>query len=161
MRQLALFLVLAGLFVYYWQFEFGRRRAAYGDVKTFDGTGYFWPKSVPEMLKKLAPHHKMYVEQEQTVDMVFPMIYGAMFAFAISTLAPGARLPWQLALIPVFAAAFDYVENLTAIALMHGDPDRPGALAYVISVASAVKTTLFLGSALVAVAVAVVWVVRR
>lgn len=161
MRQLFLFVILAALFTYYWRVEFGRRRAIYGDVMTFDGKGFFSPKSVPEMLKKLAPHRDMYLEQEKTVDMVFPMIYGAMFALAISALAPGARMPWQLALIPVITVAFDYVENMSAVVLLGRNPDDPGMLAYVISVASAVKTTLFFGSALLSLVLLVFWFLRR
>jgi len=145
MRQLPVFLVLLGLVAFYVVFEFGPRGEKYGKLKTFDRTSFYSPKSVPAKLKELAPFRDVYLDQERTPDLIFPLLYSAMFAVAIQALlGPGRERWWWLVFVPIGAAVADYAENLSVMALLRGNQEQPGGVAVVASTASALKGSLLL-----------------
>jgi hypothetical protein len=159
------FLILFGLFSYMQFGLFHIRVSAYAG-KTFDGTGFYKPSEAPGMLKKLTPENrKSYLRAELTEDLIFPIVYSLMFAVAIAGLAPVARVPRWLVLIPFITAFFDYIENTCAVAMLLIYKSNPDAslspFSDVGSVASAIKTSLFALSALGTLIIALIWVIRK
>src|SRR5687767_1049206 len=78
------FVAAFGVVCYLALFEFWPRMATYvaagKTIPTLDGAMFYSPSSVPGRLTALAPHHKAYRELEATIDMIFPLAYGLMFA---------------------------------------------------------------------------------
>jgi hypothetical protein len=90
------FLAAAGLFFYFAKYEFGPRKYP---TKTLDGRCFYKPSAVACILDKFGDSRAAYFEQETTIDLIFPMIYGLMFVSAIVGLTPGAGTPrWIVAL---------------------------------------------------------------
>jgi hypothetical protein len=161
MRHLPVFLILLGLVAQYTFFEFGRLGANYGKLKTLDGTTFYTPSQAKKIIAQMQQHRATYLEQETTIDMVFPLLYAAMFAVAIIALAAPAKAPWALVLLPLIAAAADYAENLTVIRIMSRNATDPGGLATVASIASAAKGVFILASFATVAVLAVMAYVRR
>jgi hypothetical protein len=159
------FLILFGLFSYMQFGLFHIRVSAYAG-KTFDGTGFYKPSEARAILQGLTPEdRKSYLSAEVTEDLIFPIVYSLMFAVAIAGLAPVARVPRWLVLIPFLTAFFDYIENTCVVAMLLIYKSNPDAslspFAEVGSVASAIKTSLFIVSAFGTLIVALIWVIRK
>jgi hypothetical protein len=159
------FLILFGLFSYLQFGLFHIRVSAYAG-KTFDGTGFYKPSDAREILKGLTEEdRKSYLTAEVTEDLIFPIVYSLMFAVAIAGLAPVARVPRWLVLIPFATAFFDYIENTCVVAMLLIYKSNPDAslspFSDAGSVASAIKTTLFILSAFGTLIIGLIWVVRK
>jgi hypothetical protein len=153
-----LFLVAAALVFYFMKYEFGPRKYP---VKTLDGRCLYKPSSVAGILGQLGDSRTQYFEQETTIDLIFPMVYGLMFVTAIVSLIPGAGAPRWLVVLPVLTVMADYCENATVIAMLKRYPNSLGVLPWFASAASGTKGVSLLGSALAVLVLAVMWVVRR
>jgi hypothetical protein len=152
------FLGAAALVFYFSKYEFGPRKYP---VKTLDGRCLYKPSSVAGILKDLGDTRAQYFEQETTIDLIFPMIYGLMFVTAIIGLIPGAGAPRWLVVLPVLTVLGDYCENATVIAMLKRYPGDLGVLPWIASAASGTKGISLLGSTLAVLALAVMWVVKR
>src|SRR5436305_257811 len=72
---------------------------------TIDGTPAFTPSEVRDRLKALDDEKflQSYREQESSVDMIFPLAYGLPLVLGVLFLAPGARAPRSLVIVPLIA----------------------------------------------------------
>jgi len=155
-----IFLIAAVLVFYFSKYEFGPKKYP---VKTLDGRCLYAPSSVPGILKTLddAKTLPQYLEQETTIDLIFPMVYGLMFVSAIVSLIPGARAPRWLVVLPVLTVLADYCENATVIAMLKRYPGGLGILPWFASAASGTKGIALLGSMITVIGLAIMWLVRR
>ena len=153
-----LFLVAAALVFYFSKYEFGPRKYP---VKTLDGRCLYKPSSVAGILSQLGDSRTQYFEQETTIDLIFPMVYGLMFVTAIVSLIPGAGAPRWLVVLPVLTVLADYCENATVIAMLKRYPGDLGILPWFASAASGTKGVSLLGSTLAVLVLVVLWFVRR
>ncbi len=159
------FLVLFGLFSYF-QFGFFHPRVSAYSGKTFDGTGFYKPSDAPGILQGLTEdNRKSYLFAEVTEDLIFPILYALMFAVAIAALSPVAGAPRWLVVIPFATAFFDYIENSCVVGMLLIYKSNPNAslspFSDIGSVASAIKTVLFIVSALASLIIALIWVIRK
>ena len=110
-----------------------------------------------------------YVRARFTFDLVWPVVYGAFLATAISWFyargfVPGSR--WRLAnVIPVLGMLFDYLENLATSAVMWRYPNRTPVLALLAPLLTLVKWA-FVGASFPLLAVGLVtaawqWMSKR
>jgi len=152
------FLGATALVFYFAKYEFGPRKYP---VKTLDGRCLYKPSSVAGVLKDLGDTRVQYLEQETTIDLIFPMIYGLMFVSAIIGLIPGAGAPRWVIVLPVLTVFGDYCENATVIAMLKRYPGDLGILPWIASAASGTKGISLLGSFLAVIVLAVMWVVKR
>ena len=85
---------------------------------------------------------RIYAISQVTLDLVFPLTYGALFgALIVHVYAQNiARL---LVWVPVLTAITDLLENVTTAFLAWQFDDRASPLAWVAAVFTAVKTVLF------------------
>lgn len=94
---------------------------------------------------------RVYRKQELVTDMLFPLVYGIGFAIAMVMLARYTGAPRWLVLLPLAAAAADWVENLS-VAMMIGRKLRGqelGTMASIGSIASRFKHFLLVVTILV------------
>jgi hypothetical protein len=153
------FLAAAALVFIFSKYEFGPRKYP---VKTLDGRCLYKPSAVAGILKQLGDAGRaQYLDQETTIDLIFPMMYGLMFVTAIVSLIPGAAAPRWLVVLPVLTVLADYSENATVIAMLKRYPGDLGVLPWIASAASGTKGISLLGSTLSMVILVVMWFVRR
>ena len=126
---------------------------------SFDGHKYgISPSDVEPILHDFHQHNQLgrYLAQETQLDLVFPAIYGMLWAVMIVGLRPRG---WHwLVVLPIAAALFDYCENFSFISLVvcyRKTSAVPQTLAIVASVFSRLKWT-FIVLSLAAAAVALV-----
>jgi hypothetical protein len=115
-----LFAVFLALFLVFSYVFFPMHKAKYSaDAKTLDSRFLgFAPQTAEDALSRFTTSDLVrYVEQELTIDLVFPIIYLLMTALALVLLGRVTRVPRPLVLIPFAAAIGDYTENFS-IALM-------------------------------------------
>lgn len=137
--------------------------AAMHTAPTLDGKPLYAPSEVRARLDALDKEHfvQSYREQESSVDLVFPLAYGLTFVLAVIYLAPGARAPRWLVVLPLITVVADYSENVTAMALCKLYPGDLGKFPVIASVASGTKGITLLGSTLLVAWLAIKWIVRR
>ena len=111
---------------------------------TLDIAGFYAPSDVYEILMAQgAAGRSRYVLVESTVDLTFPFIFSAFFAFWITEtwrkLLPEGS-PWlKMNMLGLGSMGFDYLENVSAIILAVNFPTEFAGLAAAVSVFSAVK----------------------
>ena len=71
----------------------------------------------------------LYALTQITLDVIFPIAYGTLFAALIIRLY-GAEVDWRLVIIPILAAAADLGENVTTAYLAWGYSNAPSPLAW-------------------------------
>ncbi|HYC61609.1 MAG TPA: hypothetical protein VEK79_18785 [Thermoanaerobaculia bacterium] len=155
------FLILVALNTFFNVFLFKPRVKSY-PAKTFDGRiKGFRPSEAKGILKQFKDAGKLdaYLEQEWKIDLIYPLIYTAMFAVAIL----GLGAPRWMVLLPLIGMVGDYVENFSVIGMIvqyrdHGTVPYP--LAVLASVGSRVKWSFTLASAAVVLALGVWWLIR-
>ncbi|MEA2239214.1 MAG: hypothetical protein QOC81_3938 [Thermoanaerobaculia bacterium] len=159
------FLAATGLVFYFYKYEFGPRKYP---TPTLDRRSFYKPSAVAGILDELGNSRAAYLEQETTIDLIFPMIYGLMFVSAIVGLTPGAGAPRWVVVLPLLAVAGDYAENATAIAMLkryaawRGPlPVDLGVLPWIATAASGTKGASIIASILAVTVLAIAWVVRR
>jgi hypothetical protein len=159
------FLAAASLVFYFAKYEFGPRKYP---TKTLDGRCLYKPSAVVGILDQFGDSRAAYFEQETTIDLIFPMLYGLMFVSAIVGLTPGAGVPRWVAALPVIAVISDYAENTTVIVMLKryaaaraGQAVDLGALPWIASAASGTKGISLLASTVAVVVLAIAWLVRR
>jgi hypothetical protein len=115
------FLVLFALCAIFRIFFFNPLGEAYAPEKSsLDGhTMGFGPKYARERFSAFTDAQlAVYLGQESTVDLIFPIVYSSMLAVAIVALGRRARVPHWLVLLPFGAALADYGENLSVIVMI-------------------------------------------
>lgn len=106
-----------------------------------------------------------YIQARFTFDLIFPLVYGAFLATAISwfgklSLAEDSR--WRLLNIaPVLGVLFDYLENISAAAAMNYYPGRIPLVAWAAAVFTLVKWVFVYGSFIVLVGIVIYLIVQR
>lgn len=105
----------------------------------------FWysPEQARMFFKAIGPAgRRIYAMTQVTLDIVFPLTYGTLFALLIVHVydqSVAQTLVW----VPVLAAIIDLLENATTAFLAWQFDDRASPLAWVAAVFTAVKTVLF------------------
>lgn len=84
------------------------------------------------------PGRNLYLLAEWTADLIYPPVYGLMFAGILYRL--GAK-NWST--LPVYAVAVDYLENIFITIMLTSYPSFSAAVAQVGSVVTSVKWAFF------------------
>lgn len=102
----------------------------------------------------------VYVWTEVSIDMVFPVAYGLLFALLLLRLFEGGR---RFYLLPIAGAAADVFENLSIAVLASTYDGAPTSWARVAAVFTLLKSGLILATLAAAVGGAVrwLWAARR
>jgi hypothetical protein len=157
-----LFLALIVIYVVCSQ-GFNHFRDQYAPARGFDARGFYKPSSAPAILTRFGSQLGVYLRQESTLDLAFPIVYSLLYAVGIVWLGKKTAAPRWLIVLPFAAALFDYCENFAVINMIlryRRTQKVPAALEWMASIATPVKTVLFIGSAAVVVVLAVIRVAR-
>jgi len=136
------------------------RQGRLGGLTLLDSRGWYTPTEAAalfEALDRLDTNARaVYAATGLTIDMLFPVAYGLLFAIVLFRLF---RAPlWSL---PLALAAADALENATVAALALGYAGAPSPLAWVAAGFTLVKTAL-IAAVLAATGIGVVrWLWRR
>lgn len=103
--------------------------ATSGGAPSPDTSLVYTPEALYAMAAAYGPEGRAaYVRARFTFDLIWPLVYLAFLATAISWLARrafGPASPWlRLNLVPVIGAALDYLENVTAALVIGRYPAR-------------------------------------
>lgn len=121
---------------------------AYKPAQGLDARGYYAPSDVPSILGEFGPKIDIYLRQESTLDLAFPIVYSLLFSVGIVWLGKKSTPHWLVAL-PFAAALLDYCENACAITMIlryRKTHDVAMAVAWIASFVTPIKTVLFIGS---------------
>jgi hypothetical protein len=86
-----------------------------------------------------------YATSELTLDLLFPLTYGFLFALLLAHLYPPPAARY-LVLVPLADAVFDLLENVSIATLALTFDGQPSALAGLAQVFTRVKIVLFVAS---------------
>jgi hypothetical protein len=136
-----------------------------GDVGSPDTSLLYTPAELYRMAEAYGEEGRAaYVRARWTFDVIFPIVYTAFLATALSRLtrwafAPGSR--WQRAnLVPVLGAVFDVLENTATSIVMQRYPLRTPVIAELAPVFTFIKW-LFVGGGFVLLLLGIAVGVRR
>ena len=134
------------------------------DVGSPDLSFFYTPRDLYRMAEAYGAQGRAdYIRARFTFDLAFPIVYTFFLVTSISWLtrrsfASDSR--WQLAnLAPLVGALFDYLENVSASAVMARYPDLTPVMALLASVFTPIKW-LFVGGSFALLLIAIVAAIR-
>ena len=123
------------------------RQHRLGGLDLLDSRGWYTPGEAAALfddLDRLDPDARhVYAATGLTIDMVFPVAYGLLFAILLFRLL---RSGVPLYLLPLAMAAADMLENATVAALALSHAGAPSPLAWLAAIFTSVKTILIAGT---------------
>lgn len=123
------------------------RQARLGGLDLLDGRGWYTPGDAAALFDALdglnAGARAFYALTALTIDMVFPVCYGLLFAVLLFRLFRGGA---PLYLLPLALAAADVLENVTVAALVLSHDGAPSPLAWLAAAFTLVKTVLIVAT---------------
>ncbi len=145
-ERLASWHVVALLFVLFvlcvQGFEWRRARLGF-ENPGLDSRGWYSPEEARDFLRDIGPDgRQLYYTTELTLDLLFPVVYGALFASLIVRVY-GRGSAKFLVLFPLLAALVDVLENVTLSYLAWQFDGRASPVAGGAAVLTAVKSGLF------------------
>lgn len=137
-----------------------RRKALGFENATLDSRRWYTPVEARDFLKNIGERgRKIYAATELTLDLLFPIVYGALFSILLIHVY-ARETGKNLLLVPVLTALADIGENLTAAYLTLQFDGQVSSLARVAAVFTLVKSVL-LAITLILILVGGVLAVRR
>ena len=111
--------------------------------RALDARFWYSPEQARMFFNAIGPTgRRIYAMTQVTLDLVFPLTYGTLFALLIVHVydqSVARTLVW----VPVLAAITDLLENITTAFLAWQFNDQASPLAWVAAVFTAVKSVLF------------------
>jgi hypothetical protein len=124
----------------------GRRVAYFPNDQLLDDRRWYTPADVSQLLNDLGDRRYIYGATELSLDLIYPISYGLLFAVLISQLW-GPRRDWML-LAPILTVFFDLSENALIVYMISTYNGSETNLAWVAAVCTLSKTLFFLLSLL-------------
>ena len=124
-------------------FEWRRKTLGY-ETRALDGRFWYSPAEARDFLHHIGPNgRRIYAVTELTLDILFPLVYGTLFAALIIQVYAPDRGKFLL-LVPLLAAVFDVLENITTAYLAWQYDGRTSPIARGAAVFTATKSALLL-----------------
>lgn len=128
-------------------FEWRRKQLGY-ENPGLDSRGWYSPLEVRDFLHNIKEEgRRIYYRTELSLDLLFPLVYGALFASLITHVyvRESARF---LVLVPLLAVICDVLENILLAYLAWQFDERTSPIARAAAMATAAKSGLFVLSLL-------------
>lgn len=122
----------------------GRQQIIGNHVQILDSRRWYTPEEVQQFFNDLGDQGAYYIASELTLDIVYPLTYGLLFAVLLAR-TWGPRFAWTL-LLPLFTVIFDLLENGTIAYLYITSTGAPSQVALLAATFTASKTILYLFS---------------
>jgi hypothetical protein len=115
-----------------------------GDNRSPDLSFLYTPNELYNMAEAYGEQGRNeYIQARFTFDLIWPLVYTLYLSTAISWIFKGTSLldghGWWINLIPIFAMAFDFLENITTSLVMYRYPASTNFLAAIAPVLTAIK----------------------
>jgi len=125
--------------------------AVSGGAGSPDTSFFYTPADLYRMAEQYGPAGRAaYIRARFTFDLVFPLVYTAFLATALSWLnqrASAPASPWRLTnLAPVLGMAFDYLENIATSIIMGRYPATTPGIDALAPIFTFIKWILVAGS---------------
>jgi hypothetical protein len=120
----------------------GRHSAYFPTEQLLDDRRWYTPADVSHLLNDLGNRRYIYSATELTLDVIYPLSYGLLFAILISQLM-GPRRDWAL-LMPILTVVFDLAENFLIAYMIFSFDGSETNLAWVAAVCTLAKSIFFL-----------------
>lgn len=134
------------------------RQARLAGLDLLDSRGWYTPGDAAALFDALdrldASARVVYATTALTIDMVFPVSYGVLFAVLLFRLFQGGA---PLYLLPLALALADVLENVTVAALALSHDGAPSPLAWLAAVFTLVKTVLLVATLAVTCVGGICW----
>jgi hypothetical protein len=128
-------------------FEWRHKKLGYENPSP-DGRGWYSPVEVRDFLHNIKEEgRRTYYTTELTLDLLFPLVYGTLFASFI-THVYARKSAKILSLVPLLAVICDLMENIILAYLAWQFDEQPSPVARIAAMATAVKSGLFILSLL-------------
>ena len=125
-----------------------RARKLGRENRALDGRRWYTPEQARAFFEAIgAGGRRLYAATQLTLDVLFPLVYGALFAALILRVYPPGRAVY-LAHVPLLGTLADLLENVTTAYLALRFDGRPSQVARVAAVFTLSKTVLFVLSVL-------------
>jgi hypothetical protein len=125
----------------------GRQEVLGNAVRTLDGRRWYTPADVVQLFTIMGNQRYFYAVTEVTLDLIFPLAYGLLFAILLVRTWE-IRFAW-LVLFPIFTVIADLFENALIFYLAFTFTGAISGLAWFAAVCSLIKSMLFLATMLV------------
>jgi hypothetical protein len=137
-----------------------------GEVGSPDTSLYYTASDLYTIAEAYGPAGRAaYIRARFTFDVIWPLVYLAFLATAISWLVKRANLDWKtwgrLNLLPVAGVIFDYLENGSAALIMARYPQPTAVIDHLAGVFTLFKWVFIMASFIVLVILAVIALVRK
>jgi hypothetical protein len=156
LKAIGVLAALFGLFVVVLQVLGRKIRAHAGGIRPLDAQFYFSADRAHATLAAQGEEGRRYYRYFNLVDFAFPSVYGLLMAASIThsfqRLFGRDSAMLRLNLVPLLAAAVDYLENACIFALLAAYPRRRDRVATAAGLLTATKAILFLLSLLLVAA---------
>jgi hypothetical protein len=107
---------------------------------------------------------KAYLYNQLPMDMIYPLLFGVTYclvlAYFVKKLGKIEGNLFYVSYLPLFAAFFDYCENIGIIAMLRTYPNNPDIMAEITSVFSILKSVLSSASFISLIIIVVIWSLR-
>lgn len=143
-------------------FEWRRKTLGY-ENPGLDGRGWYSPVEARDFLQNIEGRgRRIYAITELTLDILFPLIYGTLFAALIIHVYTRENAK-NLVLVPLMSVAADVLENITTAYLAWRFDGQISPVARGAAILTAVKSGLFILSLILIVigALAAIWRMYR
>jgi hypothetical protein len=147
LEHLATWPIVALLFIVFIMcaqgFEWRRKILGY-DNRALDGRFWYSPDDACNFLRNIGENgRRLYAVTELTLDVLFPLVYGTLFAALIIHVY--ARESGRfLVLVPLLTVVFDILENIITAYLAWQFDDRTSPVARGAAILTATKSGLFI-----------------
>jgi hypothetical protein len=136
-------------------FEWRRKALGY-ENPGLDGRYWYSPDEARDFLRDIGERGRgIYATTELTLDILFPLIYGTLFAALVIHVYARENAK-NLVLVPLLTAAADVLENVTAAYLAWQFDGQSSPVARGAAILTAVKSVLFVLSLILIVVGALV-----
>lgn len=136
-----------------------------GEVGSPDTSFFYTAEQLYAMASAYGPQGRAaYIRARYTFDVIWPLVYLAFLATAISWLVKRLNLDWgtwgRLNLMPVFGVLFDFLENFSAATVMARYPQTTPVIAQLSGVFTLIKWVFVVGSFGVLLVLAIIALVQ-
>lgn len=124
-------------------FEWRQKTLGY-ENRALDGRFWYSPDDARDFLRNIGTDgRRIYAVTELTLDILFPLVYGTLFAALIIQVYSRESGRFLL-LVPLLTAVFDVLENITTAYLAWQFDGRPSPIAYGATLLTATKSALLI-----------------
>jgi hypothetical protein len=126
-----------------------RRQKLGSETKVLDASFWYNPSDAKQFFEKIGEKGRtLYASTELSVDFVFPLVYGTLFAIFIVRVFSAEWAKW-LVLIPLVTTATDLIENSILAYMAWSYTGQASSVTWIAAVFTSAKSLCFAASLII------------